>query len=335
MLGKKYAACVLFAMLGYAKAFPVLPMHFFLPGHEELDEFGAPVHHLHDDLYADDVDYNDHLRDHDFNPAYDYYMDHDHYDRDYSAPVHDPSVNTDHAYYSHSYGIEPSVNAIELDANAHQDRHHLAKMAHESMFTNSKASHGFDSTMDFLDGVHHDHLHHDHRKDGRHANVHGVHERLHNDRYNPSDHRHHVYKGQNSAYDHLYDNHHYPLEHHQDHVADPRTFDWFHQNTHGSNGAHNEHHGFVKRDLASESEIAPASYQTAKDGLINKDLQKNDTSSSTKVALASTLIGASPNPLATKIHHSTSLVSSPVSETKQDTLEKRDPFHHHNQQHLF
>ncbi|PWN37742.1 uncharacterized protein FA14DRAFT_153101 [Meira miltonrushii] len=303
MLSKKYATFVLFAMLGYAKAFPVLPMHFFLPHHDELDEFGAPVHHLHDDLYADDVDHDDHnMHDHDFNPAYDYYMDHDNYDHDYSAPVHDPSVHTDHAYYSHSYGIEPSVNAIELDVNAHQDRHHLAEMARESMFANSKASHGFDATMDFLDGVHHDHLHHDHRKDGHHASVHGVKEHLYNDHHHP----HHAYKGQNGAYDQLYDEHHYPLEHHQDHVADPHSFDWFHQNVHGSNDVHEAQHRFVKRDLASESEIASASHPLAKDDLIHKDLQKNDTSSSTKVALASTLIGASPNPLATKIHHASS-----------------------------
>ena len=287
MLGKTYASFVLLAVLGYTKAFPVLPMHYFLPHHQELDEFGAPIHHNYiydDDIYNDEVADHDHIHDHDFDPAYDYYMDHEHYDHDHSAPVHDPSVHTDHAYYSHSYGIEPSVNAIELDEHSHQDRHHLAENGHESMFTNSKASHGFDSTMDFMDGIHHDHLHHDHHQDVHHA-AHSEHP--------SSAHYHHAYDGHHDAYDHFYNEHHYPLEHHQGHIGEPHTFDWFHHDVHGAKDVHEAHPAFVKRDLpVSESATGEASHPNAKDDLVHNYLQKNDTSSSTKVALASTLIGA-------------------------------------------
>jgi hypothetical protein len=340
MLGRTYAIIVLLVILGYAKAFPVLPMHFFLPHHQEYDNFGAPIHHnnifdeLSEDFYNDDVD---------------------HY---HSTTVHDP----DHDYYKLGNGINSLV-----DVNPHHNYHNLAEMGHDSMFTNSKASHGFDSTMDFMDDVHHDHLHHNHHhQDIQHDHLHhdhyhhdiqhdhphhhlqdvhhaipsyehDVHEHLYDDQHYPSYHHDDAYNQRYDTNDHLYDEHHYPLDHHSVHVEDPHTINWFHHDVQGStSGDYKEHPVFFKRDLVSESATEATSHPIAtKDDLVHKDLPKNDTTSSTKLALASTLIGSSPNPLATKIQHSTSLATNIVPGNKQDVPVKRDYIHHHhNQKHL-
>lgn len=345
-----YAITLSLSMIGYANAFPVVPMRIFVPHHNEVDDFGAPIHHDHmPSVLPYELFYNDMFdREEEFakeNNLHQFNNDHEP-----SAPVHDPSIRLDHAYYSHSYGIEPSVNAVELDFNSHQDRHHLAELAHESMFTHSKASHGFDHTMDFMDGIHHDHLHHRQHDHAIPQSHHSEHESLFEDHHHQQQQHHpleyyshhesdphHVYYG-HEANSHLYDRQHFPLEHHTDHISDPHSFDWFHHDNHHLGEDHYDHHELHKRDVGDESPT-PVVHPNEKDEMVHKDAadlaQKNDTSSHANIALASTLLGSSPNPLATKIHHSTSVAPQTASESKQDVPVKRDLTSKRDHQNVF